>query len=100
MRKLLLLLVILTGFACKRALSHTELNDELKKAMLNYLQHQDSYDSSKMKFQVLDVTYFEDRKIYDCDFTVKLTQNGHDTTGVMYGTISKDFSIVHRRVPK
>jgi len=98
MKKMLWIVFLLAGFGCKRKLSPSELQGELKKTMLNYLQHQESFDSSRMKFEVLDVIYFEDVKVYDCEFKVRLIQNGHDTTGMMTGTISKDFSVVHRKI--
>jgi hypothetical protein len=98
MKKMLLLLVLVTGFACKRKLSPSELQGELKKAMLTFLQQQKGYDSTTMKFEVQDVTYYEDVKMYDCEFKVRLTQNGHDTTGIMTGTVSKDFSKVSRKL--
>jgi hypothetical protein len=98
MKKMVLLLVLVSGLACKRKLSPSELQGELKKAMLTFLQSQKGYDSTTMKFEVQDVTYFEDIKMYDCEFKVRLTQNGHDTTGIMTGTVSKDFSKVARKL--
>jgi nitrate/nitrite-specific signal transduction histidine kinase len=97
-KTVLFLALLLFLFACKRKLTPSELQTELKKAMLNYLQNQQGYDSSTIRFDVMDVSYFEDVKVYDCEFKVKLTQNGHDTTGIMTSTISKDFSKVKRKI--
>ena|ERR1700738_4852668 len=81
---------------CKRALSHTELEAQMKKAMLHSLQTGKGYDATKMKFEILDVNYYEDATFYICEFHVRLHQNGGDTTGEMRSTISKDFSVVRR----
>jgi hypothetical protein len=97
MKKILCLLLITLCFGCKRAHSPEELQQRLKKTMLTYLQSGKGYDSTKMEFDMLDVTYYEDAKFYTCEFKVRLHQKAGDTTGIMMGVISKDFSTVTRK---
>ena len=94
--RMAILLFFLTLTACARHLSHSDVEKQLKKAMLHSLETAKGYDPAKMKFEVMDVTYFEDPAFYICDFQVRLHQNGGDTTGIMHGTVSKDFNTVHR----
>ena len=91
--------VLLLAFGCKRKLSQNEVRAELKKAWLLYLEKDPHYDSSKIHIEVLDVTFFEDEKVYDCEFKVsmKVPQQGLDTVGIMTGNISKDFDSVYRK---
>lgn len=96
MRIMILTLFLLTGVACKRPLSRTVLQDKLKNAMQDYLQHQRSEDSLKVKFEVLDVTWSEEAQLYNCEFKVRLIMPAKDTIGIMTGTISKDFATIHR----
>jgi hypothetical protein len=84
------------SISCERKVSSSVLEDRLKNSMLDYLQHQSTYDSTKIKFEVLDVTYSEEPKLYNCEFRVKLLLPGKDTIGIMTGTVTKDFSTVHR----
>ena len=90
-------LLIIGGTGCKRTLSHDEVETELKKAMALNFYKAINYDSSRVKFDAQSVTYFEDKDFYECEFKVKLTERGHDTTGIMTARISKDFSIVRRK---
>jgi hypothetical protein len=97
MRMILGMLLIFLCFGCRRKVSPEELQLRLKNAMLTYLQSGKGYDSSKMKFDMLEVTYFEEPKFYTCEFKVHMHRATSDTTGMMMGIISKDFSSVTRK---
>jgi hypothetical protein len=99
-RTSLLFVIFIVGMiaiGCERKVSPSVLQDRLKSSMLNYLEHQSTYDSTKVRFEVQDVTYSEEAKLYNCEFKVRLLlPAGKDTVGIMTGTVSKDFSTVHR----
>jgi hypothetical protein len=84
--------------ACKRHLSHTEIEKQLKSSMHKFLINRKDYDSSKLKFEVQKVYFFEEKTSYDCEFVVRMWSNGYDTTGVMTATITKDFTRVSRKL--
>jgi len=47
---------------------------------------------------MVDVNYFEDKDFYECEFQVRLfRQGGTDTTGIIKGRVSKDFSKVTKK---
>ena len=93
-----LLLVILLGISCKRALSPAEVKDNLEKAMAAKLIQEQGGDTTRLKFQIMDVNYFEDKDFYECEFQVRLfRQGGGDTTGIIRGRVSKDFSKVNKK---
>jgi hypothetical protein len=93
---LLLLACTLSTTACKRKLSLEETKVNLEKAMTNHLQ--DEQPGIPLKFQMVDVDYFEDVNFYECEFKVKLHRaDGSDTTGLIKGRISKDFSRVTKK---
>jgi hypothetical protein len=83
--------------ACKRHLSHEETEKELKSAMQSFLDTQKNIDTNKVKFVVLDVEYFEDKNVYECEFKINMKQTRTDTLGTMGAWISKDFSVVKRK---
>jgi hypothetical protein len=92
--------IFCTFLCCKRPVTVDETENNLKSAMLNYLQHQPNYDPSLVKYEVVDVAYFDDpKKYYICDFKVRLKvpSKGVDTIGTMRGTVSHDFTEVHRK---
>ena len=87
----------LLGMSCQRKLSASEVKDNLEKSMSGYLRTHNAY-SARAKFEMLDVNYFEDRDFYECEFKVKLYRpDGSDTTGIIKGRISKDFSKVTKK---
>jgi hypothetical protein len=91
-------LMALIGFGCRRHLTHEETVAALNAAMQKFLSSQKKIDTSKVKFNILGVDYFEDTAFYDCRFKVRMTIKDHtDTTGLMGAKISKDFSDVKRR---
>lgn len=65
--------------------------------MSAYLYKQVNNDSSKVKYQVNDVSYFAEKKLYTCDFKVRMIVTGKiDTMGIMRAYISKDFKEITR----
>jgi len=94
----LLLIALGSGLSCKRKLSPAEVKVNLEKAMANYLKKEQEDLSSTLRFEMVDVDYFEDREFYDCEFKVRLLRDGgKDTTGVIKSKITKDFSKVTKR---
>jgi hypothetical protein len=87
-------------FSCLKKTSKKELEDNLKTAMGLYLNHKPNMDTSRVHFEVLDVTYFEEKTDYLCEFKVnmkeKINEQIKDTTGSMSARISKDFKEVSR----
>ena len=88
-------------FSCFHQQSKKEVVENLKTAMDLYLNHDPRIDSSKVKFTVLEVTYSETPKYYNCNFKVNLKDQTSgivkDTTGIMVASISRDFKDVSRR---
>jgi hypothetical protein len=95
---LLLLLFFCTG--CKKGHSRSEILQELSNAMLTRLWTEHNKDTSSIKFQILDVNYFEDRTFFECQFKVHMyvLSTGFDTVGMMAARVSKDFSTVKRKL--
>ncbi len=65
--------------------------------MAQYLNSPKRVDSTKVKFTVLDVAYYEDKTVFDCQFKVHMKNATTDTVGDMGATVSKDFSKVKRK---
>jgi hypothetical protein len=86
--------------SCVKKTSRKDTEDGLKNAMGLYLNHSPKIDTSRVKFNVLEVTYFEDKEYYVCHFKVNMKQERKDrlldTTGSMSAHISKDFKDVSR----
>lgn len=99
------LIIALTGGiffnSCLKKASRKETEENLKTAMGLYLNHQRQIDTSRVKFKVLEVTFFEGKLGYICDFKVNMKErrdsNLLDTTGFMSANVSKDFKDVSRR---
>ena len=91
------IVILMGGISCKRHLSRTEVENQLKSAMTTFLYKGVKNDSSIIKFVVKSVNYYEDKTFYDCEFVVFNHDRKHDTTGLMGARISKDFSIVKRK---
>jgi hypothetical protein len=80
---------------CERKISADDVKENLEKAMANHLENSRPPGSPPMHFQILDVAYYEIGPYYRCEFKVKLLRaDGTDTTGIIRGKISKDFSQV------
>jgi hypothetical protein len=97
-RKIAIGCIILFTIACRRKAAPDNVPAELKKAMLSYLEKQPNYDSTRVRFEVRDVYFYNDTALYRCQFKVRMIipSKGIDTIGMMTGTVSKDFSVVHR----
>ena len=91
----LIILALLSG--CIRKQSEKEIEQSLTVAMNKYLNSDPRVDSTKSKFNVVDVIFFEDKNFYECEFKVHLVSPTKDTTGVMTASISKDFERVNRK---
>lgn len=83
-------------FSCKQSIEPT-IEEEMKKAMNDFLYQSVNNDSSKVKYRVETVNYFEEVKYYDCEFKVRVITAQKDTTGLMTATVSKDFKTVKRK---
>ncbi|HLI93287.1 MAG TPA: hypothetical protein VKU83_06750, partial [Puia sp.] len=90
--------IFLFAIGCRRTIPKVNVPLELKKAMLSYLKKQPNYDSTRVRFEVRDVYYYADTNLYRCEFKVHMVvpSRNVDTTGMMDGTVSKDFKTVHR----
>lgn len=98
MRKILFFCVLLFCFACKRAHTRSEVQKELSNAMLDFLRKDHNNDTSKIKFEIIDVNYFEDKTFFECEYKVRMhIPSGIDTVGMMTARVSKDFTIVKRK---
>ena len=62
-----------------------------------YLNSPKRVDTTKVKFTVLDVIYYEDKVVFDCQFKVRMKNATIDTVGQMGATVTKDFSTVKRK---
>jgi hypothetical protein len=88
-------------FSCIKKTDRKELEADLKTAMELSLNHQPRIDTSQVHFTVLEVSFFEGKKVYNCEFKVNMKQKMPerlvDTIGYMRADISKDFKTVDRR---
>jgi hypothetical protein len=88
-------------FSCKKKLSRQELEENLKTAMELSLNNQPRIDTSRTKFKVNEVKFYEGKKVYNCEFKVNMKQQLPDrlvdTVGYMSADISKDFKTVSRK---
>jgi len=98
MKKIIALLFVSMLVACNANLTPEELEAKLKSTMTNFLYKKVNYDSSKVKYRIKDLIYYNDnRGYYDCQFTVEMKIQGKkDTIGKMFAYISKDFKEVKR----
>lgn len=98
MKKIISLLFVAILVACNADLTPQELEERLKSTMTDFLYKTVNYDSSKVKYRIKDIIYYNDnRGFYDCQFTVEMKVEGKkDTVGKMFAYISKDFKDVKR----
>ena len=93
--RLLLPALLLLTFGCQRKLSTTEVKSNLEKAMSAYLRGQHKAGMPPLRFDMVGVTYQESDSNYQCQFKIKLYRpDGSATTGVITGSVSKDFYTV------
>ncbi len=97
MKVIAIILLVFTFAACKRHVSKNYVEDRLKTTMKAFLTNKKGLDTTRTRFTVLSVVYFEDSTFYDCEFNVNLKEGNLDTTGVMSARISKDFVVLKRR---
>ena len=91
---LFVLILLFTG--CKpKVLSGKALEGKLIETMNNYL---DSTLKPGVHATVQDVVYYPEasKKLYHCQFHVKMEYGNKDTTGIVTGTITNDFKTVSR----
>ena len=98
MKKIFFCLLCILAISCQKKPKQAEVQDHLKKAMSGFLYESINNDSSKVKYDVKDVLFFEDREFYECEFNVRMLQDGKDTTGVMKARVTKDFTKVSRKL--
>lgn len=91
------LLLVLISSACARKSVKRDVKNNLENAMEIYLNSPKRVDTAKVKFKVLDVIYYEDKLVYDCQFKVHMKNAATDTIGQMGATVTKDFSTVKRK---
>lgn len=101
MKRLSVLFVIVLTAACNATSSQEVTPEELQKklisAMTDYLYKAVDYDSSKVKYHIENVIYFDDKIKYICEFKVNMIPTGgRDTVGTMKAFVSKDFKKVGR----
>jgi hypothetical protein len=91
------ILFFVLSLSCKsKNATPAEIENDLKSAMQTYLYSTVNNDSTNIKYRVQDVTYFEDKDKYICEFKVNLKEKLFDTTGIMKANISKDFKKIDR----
>ncbi|MDE3251249.1 MAG: hypothetical protein KGO92_00490 [Bacteroidota bacterium] len=98
MKKVLFCLFLTLILGCQKKPKVSEVRKHLSKAMTHFLYASVNNDSSRVKFLVKDVIYFEEADFFECEFTVDMKQNGKDTTGIMKARINKDFTQVSRKL--
>jgi hypothetical protein len=97
MKKILIGMALLLAFACKQKPTPADVENRLKRSMSSFLYEKVNYDSFAVRFTIQDVTYFADKDFYECEFRVKMSRGGHDTTDIMRARVAKDFSKVIRK---
>ncbi len=90
-----LIFLIAILFSCKaKDTSPGDLSNELKETIQASLYKSVNNDSSKVKYHVEDVNYFEEADKYICEFNVHVQTKLRDTTGIMKAEVSKDFKTI------
>ncbi|MEA3426132.1 MAG: hypothetical protein U9R46_07780 [Bacteroidota bacterium] len=98
MKKTLACLLLLSVLACQKKPKPAEVEQRLKKAMTEFLYQSVNNDSSRVRFDVKEVIFFEEAEGYECEFKVNMAQSGKDTLGVMKAVVTKDFTKVSRKL--
>ncbi|MCK9403123.1 MAG: hypothetical protein M0Q26_06965 [Chitinophagaceae bacterium] len=98
MKKIIVSLLFITALACQKKPKPAEVEMHLKKAMSEFLYESVNNDSTKVKFDVQEVIYYEELESYECEFKVNMKQDGKDTVGQMTATITRDFTKVKRKI--
>lgn len=96
MKKYCIALIAVILFACHDS-ANEDPREKLKAAMIESLYKAVNYDSSKVKYRIEEVIYYEDTRYYDCQFKLTMMRAGNkDTTGSVWAYVSKDFKEVKR----
>jgi hypothetical protein len=96
-KTLIFLFMLTLGTNCKRPVKTADVPYRLKSAMAGFLTKSLREDTSSIKFVVEDVSYFEDKDFYECEFKVRMKDRNTDTTGIMQARITRDFATVTRK---
>ena len=99
MKRLCVLFCSIVIAACNAnpASAPEDMETKLKSTMTDYLYKSVNYDSSKVKYHIENVYYFDDKIKYICEFKVMMMPaGGRDTVGTMKAFVSKDFKKVSR----
>lgn len=95
--KSIAVLLIVLATSCQPAPgTSVAVKANLKTSMQAFLYNAINNDSANLKYRVEDVTYYEDKDKYSCDFKVNMKGKLFDTTGIMKANVSKDFKKVNR----
>lgn len=89
--------LLVIAAACNNTEQKNDPKEQLKAAFVESLYKAVNYDSSKVRYRVDEVIYYEDTKYYDCQFKLTMFRKGYtDTTGSVWAYVSKDFKEVKR----
>lgn len=89
--------LLIIAAACNSTEQKSDPKEQLKAAFVESLYKAINYDSSKVRYRVDEVIYYEDTKYYDCQFKLTMFRKGStDTTGSVWAYVSKDFKEVKR----
>jgi hypothetical protein len=83
--------------SCIKKPTQNELETALMDAMSHDLNSNPNLDTSKVKFTVISVDYFEEKTFYACEFKVRMKTSNTDTTGIMAANVNKDLEHVVRK---
>jgi len=99
MRKITAILLLCCALACRHKGADTpeETKQKLTDTFKAFLYQGVGNDSSKFKYNITDVIYYENPGDYVCEFKVHMRSPTTDTTGIMSARISKDMQNVIRR---
>ncbi len=89
--------ILITLVSCEKKPKTADVNEHLNKAMRKFLYGTVNNDSSKVKFDVQEVLFYEAANFYECEYKVHMVSPGKDTTGIMKARVSKDFTKVNRK---
>jgi len=80
-------------------MSPEDLQTELSKAMLKKLYMDHHSDTSTVKYEILSVSYFQEKASYNCEYKVHMhiVSTGFDTVGIMAAKVSSDFKDIKRK---
>ncbi len=95
MKNFAICFLLVLASSCQRPVPNPDISGNLKNAMAAFLKK--AVDTTKVRFDVKEVTYFKEANFYECEFKVRMILPDKDTTGSMTARISSDFSNVTRK---